>query len=88
MLLDVIIIGVMFVCVKPSLLLLCPQVFKILVRKTADESWVVFRRYTDFSRLNDKVGWCPWRSAQCDPRPLGLGQSSIVISVKHAPLCL
>lgn len=31
------------------------QVFKILVRKTQDESWVVFRRYTDFSRLNDKV---------------------------------
>lgn len=31
------------------------QVFKVLVRKTPDESWVVFRRYTDFSRLNDKV---------------------------------
>lgn len=31
------------------------QVFKILVRKGPDESWVVFRRYTDFSRLNDKV---------------------------------
>lgn len=31
------------------------QVYKILVRKTHDESWVVFRRYTDFSRLNDKV---------------------------------
>lgn len=31
------------------------QVFKILVRKSPDESWVVFRRYTDFSRLNDKV---------------------------------
>lgn len=30
-------------------------VFKVLVRKTADESWVVFRRYTDFSRLNDKL---------------------------------
>ncbi|KAM4606255.1 sorting nexin-16 isoform 2-T2 [Polymixia lowei] len=30
-------------------------VYKILVRKTLDESWVVFRRYTDFSRLNDKL---------------------------------
>lgn len=30
-------------------------VFKVLVRKTTDESWVVFRRYTDFSRLNDKL---------------------------------
>uniref|UniRef100_A0A8C1VIL9 Sorting nexin 16 n=1 Tax=Cyprinus carpio TaxID=7962 RepID=A0A8C1VIL9_CYPCA len=30
-------------------------VYKVLVRKTVDESWVVFRRYTDFSRLNDKV---------------------------------
>ncbi|XP_075899270.1 sorting nexin-16 isoform X1 [Nelusetta ayraudi] len=30
-------------------------VFKVLVRKTQDESWVVFRRYTDFSRLNDKL---------------------------------
>lgn len=30
-------------------------VFKVLVRKSADESWVVFRRYTDFSRLNDKL---------------------------------
>ncbi|GAA6067147.1 sorting nexin-16 isoform X1, partial [Tachysurus ichikawai] len=29
-------------------------VYKILVKKTQDESWVVFRRYTDFSRLNDK----------------------------------
>lgn len=38
-------------CVVLSLL----QVFKVLVRKTPDESWVVFRRYTDFSRLNDKV---------------------------------
>lgn len=34
-----------------------PQVFKVLVRKTQDESWVVFRRYTDFSRLNDKVSF-------------------------------
>ncbi|XP_037612632.1 sorting nexin-16 isoform X1 [Sebastes umbrosus] len=30
-------------------------VFKVLVRKTPDESWVVFRRYTDFSRINDKL---------------------------------
>ncbi|XP_058524747.1 sorting nexin-16 isoform X1 [Ochotona princeps] len=30
-------------------------VYKILVKKTAEESWVVFRRYTDFSRLNDKL---------------------------------
>ncbi|KAM6900627.1 sorting nexin-16 [Xenentodon cancila] len=30
-------------------------VYKILVRNTPDESWVVFRRYTDFSRLNDKL---------------------------------
>ncbi|XP_076149762.1 sorting nexin-16 [Alosa pseudoharengus] len=30
-------------------------VYKILVRRTPDESWVVFRRYTDFSRLNDKL---------------------------------
>ncbi|XP_008305915.1 sorting nexin-16 isoform X2 [Cynoglossus semilaevis] len=30
-------------------------VYKVLVRKTPDESWVVFRRYTDFSRLNDKL---------------------------------
>ncbi|KAM6971417.1 sorting nexin-16 isoform 1-T1 [Tautogolabrus adspersus] len=30
-------------------------VFKVLVRKSVDESWVVFRRYTDFSRLNDKL---------------------------------
>ncbi|XP_030613014.1 sorting nexin-16 isoform X2 [Archocentrus centrarchus] len=30
-------------------------VYKILVRKTLDESWVIFRRYTDFSRLNDKL---------------------------------
>ncbi|KAG7488286.1 hypothetical protein MATL_G00033540 [Megalops atlanticus] len=31
------------------------QVYKILVRKSQEESWVVFRRYTDFSRLNDKL---------------------------------
>lgn len=30
-------------------------VYKILVRKSPDENWVVFRRYTDFSRLNDKL---------------------------------
>ncbi|KAG7216723.1 hypothetical protein INR49_021106 [Caranx melampygus] len=30
-------------------------VYKLLVKKSPDESWVVFRRYTDFSRLNDKL---------------------------------
>ncbi|KAG9333738.1 hypothetical protein JZ751_010289 [Albula glossodonta] len=30
-------------------------VYKVLVRKNQEESWVVFRRYTDFSRLNDKL---------------------------------
>ncbi|XP_029955739.1 sorting nexin-16 isoform X1 [Salarias fasciatus] len=30
-------------------------VYKVLVKKTQDESWVVFRRYADFSRLNDKL---------------------------------
>ncbi|XP_075405648.1 sorting nexin-16 isoform X2 [Tenrec ecaudatus] len=30
-------------------------VYKILVKKTPEESWVVFRRYTDFSRLNDRL---------------------------------
>ncbi|XP_014640477.1 PREDICTED: sorting nexin-16 isoform X2 [Ceratotherium simum simum] len=30
-------------------------VYKILVKKTPEESWIVFRRYTDFSRLNDKL---------------------------------
>ncbi|XP_031415567.1 sorting nexin-16-like isoform X2 [Clupea harengus] len=30
-------------------------VYKILVRRTPNESWVVFRRYADFSRLNDKL---------------------------------
>ncbi|XP_078072175.1 sorting nexin-16 [Mustelus asterias] len=30
-------------------------VYKILVKNHLDESWVVFRRYTDFSRLNDKL---------------------------------
>ncbi|TRY69887.1 hypothetical protein DNTS_015349 [Danionella cerebrum] len=30
-------------------------VYKLLVRKSVDESWVIFRRYTDFARLNDKL---------------------------------
>ncbi|XP_004080983.1 sorting nexin-16 isoform X1 [Oryzias latipes] len=30
-------------------------VYKILVRKNPDQSWVIFRRYADFSRLNDKL---------------------------------
>ncbi|XP_074672816.1 sorting nexin-16 isoform X1 [Strix aluco] len=30
-------------------------VYKILVKRSPEESWVVFRRYTDFSRLNDKI---------------------------------
>lgn len=30
-------------------------VYKVLVRKSQEETWVVFRRYTDFSRLNDKL---------------------------------
>ncbi|XP_058384935.1 sorting nexin-16 isoform X3 [Diceros bicornis minor] len=30
-------------------------VYKILVKKAPEESWIVFRRYTDFSRLNDKA---------------------------------
>uniref|UniRef100_A0A4W4FXB1 Sorting nexin-16 n=1 Tax=Electrophorus electricus TaxID=8005 RepID=A0A4W4FXB1_ELEEL len=30
-------------------------VYKILVRRAPDESWVIFRRYTDFCRLNDKL---------------------------------
>lgn len=30
-------------------------VYKVLVKKNSDESWVIFRRYTDFSRLNDKL---------------------------------
>lgn len=41
-----------------SLFLSVWQVYKVLVKKTQDESWVVFRRYTDFSRLNDKVSLC------------------------------
>ncbi len=44
---------VIFMCRNDCFNLL--QVYKVLVRKTLDESWVVFRRYTDFSRLNDKV---------------------------------
>ncbi|KAI1243480.1 hypothetical protein IHE44_0001103 [Lamprotornis superbus] len=31
------------------------NVYKILVKRGPEESWVVFRRYTDFSRLNDKL---------------------------------
>ncbi|XP_062338395.1 sorting nexin-16 [Osmerus eperlanus] len=30
-------------------------VYKILVKKNQEDSWVIFRRYTDFSRLNDKL---------------------------------
>ncbi|XP_051556471.1 sorting nexin-16-like [Myxocyprinus asiaticus] len=30
-------------------------VYKILVSRTQDESWVIFRRYTDFSQLHDKL---------------------------------
>ncbi|XP_026561810.1 sorting nexin-16 [Pseudonaja textilis] len=30
-------------------------IYKILVKKNPEENWVVFRRYTDFSRLNDKL---------------------------------
>ncbi|XP_056593788.1 sorting nexin-16 [Triplophysa dalaica] len=30
-------------------------VYKVLVKKSPEESWVVFRRYTDFSRLNEKL---------------------------------
>ncbi|XP_044521750.1 sorting nexin-16 isoform X3 [Gracilinanus agilis] len=30
-------------------------VYKVLIRRSPEESWVVFRRYTDFSRLNDKL---------------------------------
>ncbi|XP_060729347.1 sorting nexin-16-like isoform X2 [Tachysurus vachellii] len=30
-------------------------VYKILVRRAPDESWVIFRRYTDFTRLHDKL---------------------------------
>ncbi|KAG9333073.1 hypothetical protein JZ751_013541 [Albula glossodonta] len=49
------------------------QVYKILVKKTQDDSWVVFRRYTDFSRLNDKrstkilSGFGPGRLSVTDP---------------------
>ncbi|KAL1279906.1 hypothetical protein QQF64_014506 [Cirrhinus molitorella] len=30
-------------------------VYKILVKRAPDESWHIFRRYTDFSRLHDKL---------------------------------
>ncbi|NWT39349.1 SNX16 protein, partial [Chroicocephalus maculipennis] len=36
-------------------------VYKILVKRSPEESWVVFRRYTDFSRLNDKVRIIRWQ---------------------------
>ena len=32
------------------------QVFKIKVEKSEGDSWFVFRRYTDFVQLNEKVG--------------------------------
>lgn len=31
------------------------QVYEILVSRAPDESWHIFRRYTDFSRLHDKL---------------------------------
>lgn len=49
--------------------------FKVLVRKTPDESWVVFRRYTDFSRLNDKVRCPSVRPGSLTHHPCGLSQS-------------
>ncbi|XP_055058819.2 sorting nexin-16 [Misgurnus anguillicaudatus] len=30
-------------------------VYKILVKRAPDHSWVIFRRYTDFSQLHDKL---------------------------------
>ncbi|KAL8181967.1 UNVERIFIED_CONTAM: Sorting nexin-16 [Gekko kuhli] len=30
-------------------------VYKILIKRNPEENWVVFRRYADFSRLNDKL---------------------------------
>ncbi|KAJ8011257.1 hypothetical protein DPEC_G00056270 [Dallia pectoralis] len=30
-------------------------VYKVLVRRNPEESWVIFRRYTDFCRLNNKL---------------------------------
>ncbi|KAG7242259.1 hypothetical protein INR49_024028 [Caranx melampygus] len=44
-------------------------VYKLLVKKSPDESWVVFRRYTDFSRLNDKDNY---DSDFLEDRQLGL----------------
>lgn len=35
---------------------MCMQIFKLRVEhETLDESWLVFRRYTDFVRLHSKV---------------------------------
>lgn len=34
------------------------QVYKILVTGLQGDTWVIFRRYADFSRLNDKVSDC------------------------------
>ena len=34
------------------------QVFKLHVQRSCVESWFIFRRYTDFVRLNEKVGRC------------------------------
>lgn len=76
------------------------QVFKILVRKTPDESWVVFRRYTDFSRLNDKVGslsmpgstsiWaaCPRRPRDLSDRDLFADTllSSLIRAAQRCPV--
>ena len=31
------------------------QVFKINVQRTEGDNWFVFRRYTDFVRLNEQV---------------------------------
>jgi len=31
------------------------QVFKIKVQRTEGDNWFVFRRYTDFVRLNERV---------------------------------
>ncbi|XP_068995576.1 sorting nexin-16-like, partial [Embiotoca jacksoni] len=31
------------------------QVFKVLVTGSQGDSWVIFRRYTDFCRLSDKL---------------------------------
>lgn len=59
------------------------QVFKVLVRKTQDESWVVFRRYTDFSRLNDKVCFSVF-SLFCNVLLCGRNRSSEICDVSEA----